>query len=80
MNVLSDLTKRSGVIRGSITHLGNRLRELKDCPGDPDNVANANLYATKLDSLSSEFRAVHYQVLSFFDEGSGETAGCIGQP
>ena len=67
-NVLSDLTKRRGAIRGSITRLGNRLQELEDHPGDPDNVANANIYATKLDSLSNEIRAVHYQVLSFFDE------------
>ena len=68
INVLSDLTKRWGATRGSITCLGNRLLELEDCPGDSDNVANADLYATKLDSLSSEFREVHYQILSFFDE------------
>ena len=41
---------------------------MEDDPHNPDNTANASLFATKLDSLNGEFKAVHYQILSFYDE------------
>ena len=40
----------------------------EDRPEDPDNQGNANLFATKLDSLGNEFKSMHYRLLRFYDK------------
>ena len=41
---------------------------MEDHPEDPDNQGNANLFATKLDSLCNDFKLTYCRILSFYDE------------
>ena len=62
---IANLRKRRGVIRASITKLGNRLKELEDSPGLPDAADHAQQLASKLES---EFRTHHLQLVDLIDD------------
>ena len=56
---LSELRKRRGIVRASITRLDNRLKELEDIadqPGTPDHVRQL---AAKREVLDSELKTYH---------------------
>ena len=67
---ITNLRKRRGVIRASITKLGNRLKELEDSPGLPDAADHAQQLASKLEALESEFRTHHLQLVDLIDDES----------
>ena len=65
------LRRRRGVIRASVTRLGNRLRELKDIIDQPTTPAHARQLDAKLKDLDSNFKDLHMQVV---DQPEGEEA------
>ena len=69
---LSSLHKKQGVARSSVTHLGNRLRELESDPeaaSVPDRVKQLLL---KLNEADSDLKSLHFQVLDLIDENDHE--------
>ncbi len=69
---LSNLRKRRGVVRSSITRLGSRLKNLEDSPDGPGTGDHAKQLATKLDTLDAEFKALHLQLI---DQISADEVG-----
>ena len=55
-HVVSTLRKRRGVIRGSITRLGYRLKELEGTADQPPTHDHTRQLDTKLEALDSEFK------------------------
>ena len=64
----SNLRKRRGVVRASITRLGNRLKELEGSPDLPNIAEHAQQLTSKLESLDSEFRVHHLQLIDLIDD------------
>lgn len=64
---ISNLRKRRGVVRASITRLGNRLKELEGDPDQPDTADHAQQLTTKLESLDSDFKVHHLQLIDLID-------------
>ena len=64
---ISNLRKRRGVVRASITRLGNRLKELEEAPDLPNTADHAQQLTTKLESLDSDFRVHHLQLINLID-------------
>ena len=67
-STLSNLHKKRGVPRSSITRLGNRLRELKSDPEVAGISNHAKELLVMLDEADSDFKSLHYQVLDLIDE------------
>ena len=67
---IANLRKRQGVIRASITKLGNRLKELEDAPDLLDTADHAQQLTSKLETLESEFRTHHLQLVDLIDDES----------
>ena len=69
----SDLRKKRGVVRRSITNLGKHLTEL----GELSDRAEANCHAQRLSSrlttLDSKFRSLQYQLMSMIEEEDTST-------
>ena len=56
--------KRRGVVHAaSITRLSTRLNELESRTGDPNVPDLAKQMMTKIESLNSEFKTLHYAVI-----------------
>ena len=72
MATASNVRKRRGTVRGSITRLTNRLSALEDQVAEPSTFDLAQGLATKLAELDQEFRRHHYQLLDLIDEGDEE--------
>lgn len=66
----SNLRKRRGVVRASITHLEKRLEDLD--PTDLESVAVGC-------QAEAEFRAVHLQLINLIDGRNGAGTGQFGQ-
>jgi len=58
-----NLRKRRGTIRGSVTRLGNSLRELEGKADQPDTADHATVLVATLDRLDTELKALHFQVI-----------------
>lgn len=68
LRALSTLRKRRGVIRGSITRLGKRLRELEATPTGPEVGDGARQSATKLETLDKDYKSLHFDVVDLIDD------------
>ena len=64
----SQLRRRRGVVRASITRLGNRLRELEDTVAQPTTAMHAQQLNTKLKDLDSNFKDLHMQVVDQLED------------
>ena len=69
---LSNLHKKQGVPRSTVTRLGNRLRELESDPEVAGVSDHAKQLLVKLDEADSYFKSLHYQVLDLMDESNDE--------
>ena len=69
---LSNLHRKRGVSRSSVTRLGNRLRELKSDPEAAGISDRAKQPLAKLDEADSDFKSLHYQLLDLIDESDDE--------
>ena len=69
---LFSLRKKRGVVRSSVTRLGNRMRELEsdtEAAGVSDCDKQLLL---KLNEFDSDFKSLHFQVLDLIDENDDE--------
>ena len=64
---LSNFRKPRGVVHSSITHLGNRLKDLEATPDGPGIGDCARQLVTKLESLDKDFRALHFKIVDLID-------------
>ena len=60
---VSLLRRRRGVVRASVTRLGNRLRELEDTRDQPATPAHAQQLYARLKDLDSNFKDLHMEVV-----------------
>ena len=65
---ISNIRKRRGVVRASITRLGNRLKELEEAPDLPNTADHAQQLTSKLETLDSDFRVHHLQLVDLIDD------------
>ena len=65
---IGNLRKRRGVVRGSITRLATRLRELEEITDQPRTADHASQLLAKLESLDGEFKAIHFEIIDLIDE------------
>ena len=63
---LSKLKRRRGVVRGSITRVDTRIKELEDI-GGPSTLEHAKQLAVKLDTLDSDFRSYHLPIIDLLE-------------
>lgn len=68
MTDAATLRKRRGVVRASITSLGNRLKDLEATPGATGVGDHAKQLATKLKSLDADFKVIHLQIVDLIEE------------
>ena len=61
-------SKRRNTVQKSLDKLGKRIVVLEEHTDDVNNPSKANLFATKLESLSPEFKTIHYHILNFYNE------------
>ena len=60
---ISGKRKKRGVVRASTTRLKTKVRELEGTIDHPDTPSHARRISQKLDTLSSEFMDVHYNLV-----------------
>ena len=66
----ANLRKRRGVVRRSITRLGDRVSELEATADQPRTPDRARQLLTKLQTLNSDFRTVHLELIDLIDEAN----------
>lgn len=64
----ANLRKRRGVVCGSITRLSDRVAELEGTPGQPRNVHRARQLLAKLQTLESDYKTIHLQIVDLINE------------
>ena len=64
----SNLRKRRGVVRASITRLGNRLKDLEASSDTVRSSEHAKQLAIKLEALDVDFKALHLQLVDLLEE------------
>ncbi len=64
---ISNVRKRRGVIRSSLTKLITKTKEIESS-GSPLKRDRAQQALIKLDSLDNEFRAQHFQLIDYLEE------------
>ena len=64
----ANLRKRRGVVRRSVTRLNDRVSELEAAPGQPRTADHARQLLTKLQTLDSDFRRIHFELIDLIDE------------
>ena len=68
-----NIRRKRGVDCASITKLSSRLAEL----GEMSNRESANYHAqrlsTRLNTLDSEFKSLHFELVNVIDDGDNET-------
>jgi uncharacterized coiled-coil DUF342 family protein len=65
---MPSIGKRRGVVRGSITRLATRLRELEETTDQPRTADHASQLLAKLESLDGEFKSIHLEIIDLIDE------------
>jgi hypothetical protein len=65
---LTKLRRRRGVSKASITRICSRIEELEGLGDHPSTVENAKQLASKLESLESEFKSYHFQIVDLLEE------------
>ena len=69
---ITRLRRRRGVVRASITRLEKRLRELEDTAEQPATPDHARELAVKLDTLVTDFKDYHLQILDLMEDVDDE--------
>ncbi len=64
----SNLRKRRGVLRASITRLGGRLTELEGTVDQPRTADHAKQQLNKLQSIESDFKKLHFELIDLIDD------------
>jgi len=64
----TNLRKRRGAQRGSVTRLETRVAELEDIANQPGTADHARQILTKLRVYEEEFKNLHFQIIDSVDE------------
>ena len=64
----ANLRKRRGVTRRSITRMTDRIADLEGTPDQPRNADRAKQLLAKLQTLDTDYRTVHFQIVDLIDE------------
>ena len=70
VRVLSKLKKRRGVVRASITQLGNRLKDMEAAPDAAGVGDHAKQLTSQLEALHKDFKFLHFDVVDLIDSGA----------
>ena len=68
----ANLRKRRGVLHRSITQLGNHVSNLKETADQSRTLDCARQLLTKLQTLDSDFRTFHLELINLIDEANTE--------
>ena len=68
LSMAANLRKRRGIARGSITRLSGRVTELEATPDQPLTSDRAQQLLTKLQTLESDYRTLHLQIVDLLAE------------
>ena len=74
-HTLSNLRRRRGAVRGSITRLGGRLKDLEGAADRPDVGVHAKQLASRIDTLDGDFKTLHFQIVDLISDENGEELG-----
>lgn len=69
---LTKLKRRRGVSKASITRVCGRVEELEGLDASSSIIKTAKQLASKLESLDSEFKSNHFQIIDLLDEEDEE--------
>ena len=69
----SEIRRRRGVVRRSITNLGKRLTELEELTDKTEAYCHAQRLSTRLTTLNSEFNSLQYELMATIDEREEES-------
>ena len=69
---ISNLRKRRGVVKASITRLAKNLRELEGRTEEPSTLGLAQRMTQRLDTLDAEFKQLHSALIDLIDEKDEE--------
>ena len=69
----SEIRRRRGVVRRSITNLGKRLTELEELTDKTEAYCHAQRLSTRLATLDSEFKSLQYELMATIDETDEES-------
>ena len=64
---LSNLCKKRGTVKGSLTKLGRRVQELEDDPGREGITEAATLLIEKVSSLQKDFKTHHDNIIDLIN-------------
>ena len=66
---VSNVRKKRGVVRRSVTVLGTRLAELEESSRREDVGQHAQQLSDRLRTLNSDFKSLHFELIELIDEG-----------
>ena len=69
----SEIRRRRGVVRRSITNLGKRLTELEELTDKTEAHCHAQRLSTRLATLDSEFKSLQYELMATIDKTDEES-------
>lgn len=65
---LSVLKNKRGATWGSITLLGNHVRDLERNPENPDVPSQAAIFLVKLEALNKQYVDIYYEILALIND------------
>ena len=68
----ANLRKRRGVVRASVTRLAGRVAELEGTTDQPRNADHARQLLAKLQTLDTDYRALHLEIIDLINEKEAE--------
>ena len=66
--VLSNLRKRRGVVKASMTRLDTRMRTLEEATDQPNTKNSAKQMLSRLNEASAEFKQIHLSLIDLIDD------------
>ena len=72
MSTITTLHRKRGVVRASITKLGNKLTEIEELTDREEALRHAQHLSTRLNTLDGDFKTHHFDVVTAIDEKDDE--------
>ena len=70
---ISNIRRKRGVVCASITKLCSRLAELEEMSNRESANYHAQHLSTRLNTLDSEFKSLHFKLVNVINDGDNET-------
>ena len=71
----SDLQKNRDIVRRSLAYFNKCLADMESLMDKAEAHSNAQQLLTRLEALASEFKGIHYELVSFIPNKDTETMG-----